>query len=206
MLCSASKMSEIGTPSEIYEHPVDRFVADFIGETNFIEAEVTQRIGNKGEIRLPSGIEVPRELGAQVAVGGKVTLAIRPERIDLVRPGADCHLAGKVENIVWQTRPAPPTEYECRLGDALEQVFAIGAVELSEIVAKLNELGLRTPHGLQCTEETLQPALARMALLEARGHPAPEAEALRRRELNLTRLNLACGVMVLGFTAIARVL
>ncbi len=53
---------------------------------------------------------------------------------------------------------------------------------------------------------TLQPALARMALLEARGHPAPQAETLRRRELNLTRLNLLCGVLVLGFTAIARVL
>jgi len=52
---------------------------------------------------------------------------------------------------------------------------------------------------------TLQPALARLALLEARGHAAPEAEKLRRRELNLTRLNLACGVLVLGFTAIARV-
>jgi spermidine/putrescine transport system ATP-binding protein len=98
---SKGKILQIGTPTEIYERPVDRFVADFIGETNFIEAEVTQRIGNKGEIRLPSGIEIPRELGQHVAVGGKVTLAIRPERIDLVRPGAECQLAGKVENIVY---------------------------------------------------------------------------------------------------------
>lgn len=52
----------------------------------------------------------------------------------------------------------------------------------------------------------LQPALARLALLEARGHAAPEAEKLRQRELNLTRLNLVCGVLVLGFTAVARVL
>jgi uncharacterized membrane protein len=51
----------------------------------------------------------------------------------------------------------------------------------------------------------LQPALARLALLEAKGHAAPGAEGLRQRELNLTRLNLACGVLVLGFTAIARV-
>lgn len=52
----------------------------------------------------------------------------------------------------------------------------------------------------------LQPALTRLALLEARGHAAPEAEKLRQRELNLTRLNLVCGVLVLGFTAVARVL
>jgi hypothetical protein len=53
---------------------------------------------------------------------------------------------------------------------------------------------------------SLQPELARLALLEAHGRPAPEAEKLLQREMNLTRLNLACGVLVLGFTAIARVL
>lgn len=52
----------------------------------------------------------------------------------------------------------------------------------------------------------LQPALARLALLETHGRPAAEAEALRRREMLLTRLNLACGVLVLAFTALARVL
>jgi uncharacterized membrane protein len=51
----------------------------------------------------------------------------------------------------------------------------------------------------------VQPALARLALLEARGHAAPGAEDLRRREAALTRLNLGCGLLVLGFTAIARV-
>lgn len=52
----------------------------------------------------------------------------------------------------------------------------------------------------------LQPELARLALLESRGRLAPNAEKLRQRELNLTRLNLVCGILVLGLTAIARVL
>jgi hypothetical protein len=52
----------------------------------------------------------------------------------------------------------------------------------------------------------VQPALARLALLEARGLPAPEADRLRRRELLLTRLNLFCGLLVLALTAAARVL
>ncbi len=55
---SGGKILQIGTANEIYEHPVERFVADFIGETNFIEAEVMQRIGNKGQIRLPSGLDM----------------------------------------------------------------------------------------------------------------------------------------------------
>ncbi|MGH2523015.1 MAG: CopD family protein [Anaerolineales bacterium] len=52
----------------------------------------------------------------------------------------------------------------------------------------------------------LQPALARLAVLEARGRPAPELDRLRRRELVLTRLNLLCGLIVLALTAVARVL
>jgi len=42
--------------------------------------------------------------------------------------------------------------------------------------------------------------------LEAHGRPASELESLRRREIFLTRLNLACGLLVLAFTALARVL
>lgn len=52
----------------------------------------------------------------------------------------------------------------------------------------------------------LQPELARLTLLESHGRPAPNVDNLRQRELNLTRLNLACGVVVLGLTAIARVM
>jgi spermidine/putrescine transport system ATP-binding protein len=98
---SKGKILQTGTATDIYEHPTERFVADFIGETNFIQAEVMQRIGNRGQIRLPSGSEISLELDQDAAVGGKVTLAIRPERVDLVKPGSDCQLAGKVENIVY---------------------------------------------------------------------------------------------------------
>jgi spermidine/putrescine transport system ATP-binding protein len=98
---SKGKILQIGSPAEIYEHPTERFVADFIGETNFIEAEVTQRIGGDGQIRLPSGVVIQHALADNAGVGAKVTLAVRPERIELVRPGTEAHLAGKVENIVY---------------------------------------------------------------------------------------------------------
>ena len=53
---------------------------------------------------------------------------------------------------------------------------------------------------------SVQPALARLTVLQARGLPAPDLDRLRRRETQLTWLNLACGVLVLAFTAAARVL
>ena len=98
---SKGKILQIGSPTEIYERPTVRFVADFIGETNFIEAEVTQRIGNEGQIKLPSGIVIGHPVAEGAGVGSKVTLAIRPERIELVRPGAEAHLNGTVSNIVY---------------------------------------------------------------------------------------------------------
>lgn len=52
----------------------------------------------------------------------------------------------------------------------------------------------------------VQPDLVRLLTLQAHGRDAPGLEAARRRELRLTRLNLACGVLVLAFTAMARVL
>ncbi|MBI2255784.1 MAG: ABC transporter ATP-binding protein [Proteobacteria bacterium] len=98
---SKGKILQIGSPTEIYEHPTVRFVADFIGETNFIEAEVTQRIGGDGQIKLPSGVTISHPVAENVGVGAVVTLAIRPERIDLVRPGAEAHLNGKISNVVY---------------------------------------------------------------------------------------------------------
>ncbi len=50
------------------------------------------------------------------------------------------------------------------------------------------------------------PALARLALLEARGRPAPELAALRHRQTSLNRLSLGLGLAVLALTAVARVL
>ena len=57
-------------------------------------------------------------------------------------------------NMIWQNRPASPTDYENALGDALEVVFESGAVELAEVIAKLNELGITSPQNTAWTEES----------------------------------------------------
>ena len=76
------KVQQIGTPRQIYEQPKNRFVADFIGETNFVPATV-QSIAEFVTLDV-GGTEL---LGAgptdSLAIGQKVTLAIRPEKVDL---------------------------------------------------------------------------------------------------------------------------
>jgi hypothetical protein len=70
---------------------------------------------------------------------------------------------GAFPNIIWQTRSAPPSEYENQLGDALEKAFTAGAESLGEVVARLNEQGMLTSDGLAWTAETLQAEMSRLA-------------------------------------------
>ena len=67
-----------------------------------------------------------------------------------------------VENIVHQTRPAPPTEFENRLGDALEEIFGADIDQLGDVVAKLNDMGVPAPEGEDWTEESFQAEMKRL--------------------------------------------
>jgi len=69
---------------------------------------------------------------------------------------------GKSENIVWQNRAAPPTDYENALGDALEKVFEGGATTLEEVVAGLNAQSFQTSDGRQWTADIYTAELARL--------------------------------------------
>ena len=71
------KLLQVGTPEEIYEHPVSRFVAEFIGETNFIDGTVT----DDGRIRIGEGELVYARCNA--SAGTDVTLTLRPEKVQI---------------------------------------------------------------------------------------------------------------------------
>lgn len=71
--------------------------------------------------------------------------------------------AGEVKNIVWQNRSAEPTGYENALADALEKSFENGAETLADVVASLNNMGLRALVGSEWTEESLAAALHSLA-------------------------------------------
>jgi spermidine/putrescine transport system ATP-binding protein len=75
---------QVGRPEEIYEMPSTRFVADFIGETNFIHGRLVHRNGASGTVSLDEDIRIQAMLGHQdLSVNQQVTVAIRPERIML---------------------------------------------------------------------------------------------------------------------------
>ena len=65
-------------------------------------------------------------------------------------------------NVVWQTRSAPPNDYEIQLCDTLETLFQSGVDELHEIIAGLNEAGIRAPAGGLWNEENFQAEMKRL--------------------------------------------
>jgi len=82
------RILQIGTPREIYHRPQERFVADFIGDTNFLAAEVLGAEGGRARLRLAGGAEAEAALPEGMAGVTRVTAAIRPEHARLTEPGA----------------------------------------------------------------------------------------------------------------------
>ena len=81
-------MLQVGTPKEIYERPETHFVADFIGETNFIPGTLLSRGDDGcGRVKLADGTVVRARLShALGSAASAVTVAIRPERIAVFTP------------------------------------------------------------------------------------------------------------------------
>ncbi|MCA0997693.1 ABC transporter ATP-binding protein [Alloyangia pacifica] len=76
------RVQQIGTPAEIYEEPENRFVADFIGESNFLDAEVISLDGARARIRTPLGLEFDAAQKGLTGTG-PATMSLRPEKIGL---------------------------------------------------------------------------------------------------------------------------
>ena len=77
---------QIGSPSDVYEHPTSKFVAGFIGSINMVEGEVTGVKGDYIEVLSPSLGQPLRAIGQSgFASGDKVSLAFRPEKITISR-------------------------------------------------------------------------------------------------------------------------
>jgi putrescine transport system ATP-binding protein len=96
---------QIGTPTEVYEFPQSRFVADFIGSINIFDGEVRSAAGTRVTVAAPDlGGEVTVDHAGPLAEGAKVAIAVRPEKIGIERkkPGARAAgnaVAGKVVDL-----------------------------------------------------------------------------------------------------------
>ncbi|HWX63436.1 ABC transporter ATP-binding protein [Bradyrhizobium sp.] len=89
VVMSKGRIVQIGAPRDIYFTPVNRFVAEFIGAANIVEAPI-----EKGHLVLPGGLQPVDGVADQAAA----VAMIRPETIGVVDP-ASTSLAGIVESV-----------------------------------------------------------------------------------------------------------
>src|SRR5215510_14537401 len=101
---SKGKVQQMGTPVEIYERPANRFVADFIGESNFFGGKIKSLSKDEAVVFVP---EINAELtGLPVSeglvTGEEVTVSIRPEKVHIAEKGMNQNsFKGKVTNTVY---------------------------------------------------------------------------------------------------------
>jgi spermidine/putrescine transport system ATP-binding protein len=78
------RIRQVGSPREIYQGPVDRFVADFIGESNFLDGRLANEEA-RSPFQLRDGTLVPAPSNATGPRNGRVALMIRPESVGVGR-------------------------------------------------------------------------------------------------------------------------
>ncbi|WIY52040.1 ABC transporter ATP-binding protein [Devosia sp. YIM 151766] len=73
-------VQQVGSPAEIYRHPANRFVAEFIGKTNLLDRELHRRNG-AAVIELGDGVTIDVTSMVEPAAGGRVQVSVRPEAV-----------------------------------------------------------------------------------------------------------------------------
>jgi iron(III) transport system ATP-binding protein len=110
------RIQQIGTPSEIYAHPANRFVADFIGKANFLDARITA-IDSPTSTTLDiygTKLQVSADTGNLVK-GARVVVVVRPESVAL-EPKKEEGLTGVIQESVYL---GSEIVYEIQLEDRL---------------------------------------------------------------------------------------
>src|SRR5262245_44265627 len=79
------RVEQLGEPSKIYGYPKNRFVADFIGTCNILDAEVVRAEAGRLRLRITGLGDVDAVDGTAVSPGAKGALALRPEQVQISR-------------------------------------------------------------------------------------------------------------------------
>jgi spermidine/putrescine transport system ATP-binding protein len=148
---------QLGTPEEIYETPATRFVADFIGETNFLNGKLTTRDGTRACVAIDDVTTFNAILGDEAAhegkIGQEIAVAIRPEKINLFAMDGTVKFADGSSDTPEEFKTALQKDADINIlrGEILETVYigtdtryTVRIGQKSEIVARMQNFGLRS--------------------------------------------------------------
>ena len=115
----AGEVVQLGKPRDIYENPTSKFVAEFIGSSNFIAGHVASQVGENYVVETSEG-QLHLASGASMPAGTEVSVSIRPETVELSteRPAA-------LQNVFEGT-----VGTRAFLGDAVDHLVTVGKLEV----------------------------------------------------------------------------
>ena len=132
------KFKQIGTPTEIYEFPESRFVADFIGSANIFEGKVISSKGGKLTVSTDVG-EVFTSNGKSITEGEKIWLGLRPEKIYLSKVKPKNIGPNQIKGIVEEIGYLGETSiYKIRLKNG--QIIDVSAPNQSRPMSRVREI------------------------------------------------------------------
>ena len=132
------KFKQIGTPTEIYEFPESRFVADFIGSANIFEGKVISSKGGKLTVSTDVG-EVFASNGKSITEGEKIWLGLRPEKIYLSKIKPKNIGPNQIKGIVEEIGYLGETSiYKIRLKNG--QIIDVSAPNQSRPMSRVREI------------------------------------------------------------------
>jgi putative spermidine/putrescine transport system ATP-binding protein len=103
VVMNAGKILQVGKPREVFDHPANLFVADFMGFSNFIEGKVKYTDGSKVTVICSEQELVLTGVNTVgFTPGDSVTLAIRPENIHPAEKNSENALTGVVKNVTYK--------------------------------------------------------------------------------------------------------
>jgi spermidine/putrescine transport system ATP-binding protein len=112
---------QVDTPEKIYEHPNNRFVANFIGETNFINATADSTSEDTLFLKLEDSVVIPAPKTPNINIGDKVVLAVRPEKLAICKEQAEgASIPGKIVETIYI---GTDLRYEVQIAD--EKVLSV---------------------------------------------------------------------------------
>jgi spermidine/putrescine ABC transporter ATP-binding subunit len=152
-IMNEGRIIQLETPMELYEFPADLFVADFIGESNFLEGRTGETDGDRMSVETKQGLKMWIKNQTGLEPGKEVTVAIRPEKIQILPDGAEVpvdivnRFSGRVNEVVYV---GEASVYDISLAPGL----VVGVKVQSGPLARIHKpgdkvvIGWRARHGL----------------------------------------------------------
>ncbi|AXI48558.1 spermidine/putrescine ABC transporter ATP-binding protein [Sulfitobacter sp. SK012] len=97
----AGEIVQVGTPRDLYDHPQSRYVADFVGTSNFFEGQITTVEGKTGRISLADGETYDAVCSEVMSVGEAACVSIRPEQVRMSSAQAAGSLNVTIQNRIF---------------------------------------------------------------------------------------------------------